>query len=295
MTDSRSKPLGRRSVVLGLGAAALAACSSPSKRNEGGSASSSGHSSTSTHSPATALDPDHGKADTTGAATKDEIVASLGTRRPTAWGLNLPGVRQVSGGKHVALTFDACGGPGGSGVDDDLIALLRKYRVPATLFLNARWIDANEALTKQLLADPLFQVANHGVKHVPLSANGRSAYGIKGTANVGAMYDEIAGPDPWFTDHAGGPRRYMRPGTAYTDDVAVMVARKMKREIVGFRVNADAGATFNRAQVKQQLDTVKPGDIVISHMNQPKGETAEGYTDGLPPMLKRGLTFGHLV
>ena len=30
----------------------------------------------------------------------------------------------------------------------------------------------------------IFQIANHGRKHGPLSVSGKSAYGIKGTENV---------------------------------------------------------------------------------------------------------------
>jgi peptidoglycan/xylan/chitin deacetylase (PgdA/CDA1 family) len=40
--------------------------------------------------------------------------------------------------------------------------------VPATLFVNARWIEANPRQFRQLAADPLFEIANHGTEHRPL-------------------------------------------------------------------------------------------------------------------------------
>jgi peptidoglycan/xylan/chitin deacetylase (PgdA/CDA1 family) len=99
----------------------------------------------------------------------------------------------------IALTFDACGGPGGSGYDRALIDFLRRREIPATLFINSRWIDANPAIFRRLAAEPLFEIANHGTRHRPLSVTGRSAYGIPGTRSAAEVYDEISassGPAP---------------------------------------------------------------------------------------------------
>ena len=108
-------------------------------------------------------------------------------------------------GRVIALTFDACGGPGGSGYDQALIDFLRRHEVPATLFLNSRWIDANPAAFRLLAAEPLFEIANHGTRHRPLSVTGRSAYGIPGTRNAGEVYDEVAGNQAKLTRLLGCP------------------------------------------------------------------------------------------
>jgi hypothetical protein len=79
----------------------------------------------------------------------------------------------------------------GNSADQALLAALRQQHIPATLFLNSRWITANQALAKELAADSLFELANHGASHGPLSVTGRSAYGIPGTRNPGEVYDEI--------------------------------------------------------------------------------------------------------
>jgi peptidoglycan/xylan/chitin deacetylase (PgdA/CDA1 family) len=94
-------------------------------------------------------------------------------------------------GMAVALTFDACDGPGGWSYDGVLIEFLRQEQILATPFLNARWIDANPRVFNDLAADPLFDIANRGTRHLPLSVQGRSAYGIPGTADVGEVYDEV--------------------------------------------------------------------------------------------------------
>lgn len=66
-------------------------------------------------------------------------------------GLKITGVltRLATKDKVIALTFDACGGKGGSGYDRKLIDYLIKENIPATLFINARWIDANKGESQQ--------------------------------------------------------------------------------------------------------------------------------------------------
>lgn len=52
--------------------------------------------------------------------------------------------------KIIFLTFDACGGPYGSGYDQKLLDFLNKEeKVEATLLLNSRWLEANPELARQ--------------------------------------------------------------------------------------------------------------------------------------------------
>ncbi|MGW5370340.1 polysaccharide deacetylase family protein, partial [Streptomyces sp. NPDC004009] len=71
-------------------------------------------------------------------ATRAEIMARYGHAVPHSWGFDAPGVVHelpTAARREIALTFDACGGPGGSGYDRALIDFLCKRDVPATLFL----------------------------------------------------------------------------------------------------------------------------------------------------------------
>ena len=105
----------------------------------------------------------------------DPPAVAMGNRRrtPTQWGMDLPGIATsfAAAGQQLALTFDACDGA----CDDALLDTLQRNSIPATMFLNARWIDANPARARQLAANPLFEIGNHGTRHVPLSVTGRSA------------------------------------------------------------------------------------------------------------------------
>ena len=68
----------------------------------------------------------------------------------------------------------------------------------------------------------------------------------------------------------------------------------MGYRITGFSVNADGGATLNRAAVIDRLRHVKGGDVILAHMNKPSSQTAEGMSVGLIELLRRGLVFVRL-
>lgn len=220
-------------------------------------------------------------------------------QRPTYWGLTAPGVIRrfstatANGKNAVCLTFDACGGSV-TRYDAALIATLRQYKVPATLFVNRTWATNNPSILRSLLADPLFQIENHGHRHIPLSVTGRSAYGIKGTTSVGDVWREIAECNWYLGYYFNHQTRFMRPGTAYSDDVAARAAAWMGQPLVGFAINGDAGASYPAGTVYTEVLKARPGDIVISHFNHPGGGTAPGYARAIPAMLARGVKFRRL-
>ncbi|TCP69630.1 polysaccharide deacetylase family protein [Baia soyae] len=212
---------------------------------------------------------------------------------PTQWGEKMSGIisKLPTNEKVIALTFDACGGKHGDGYDAELIQFLQENQIPATLFLNARWIESHPELTKQLANNPLFEIENHGSEHRPLSINGRSVYGIQGTKNLDAIIQEVIVNHRLIEKTIGKAPRFFRAGTAYYDDIAVQVAKQLGEQIAGFHITGDAGATFNQVQVKNAVLQAKPGSIILLHMNQPKGDTAEGVKEAIPLLKKQGYRF----
>jgi peptidoglycan/xylan/chitin deacetylase (PgdA/CDA1 family) len=229
-------------------------------------------------------------------ATRAQVVARYGRLRPRTWGFAGPGVVRglPTSRRVIALTFDACGGPGGSGYDEALIGFLRRRDVPATLFLNSRWIDANPAAFRRLAGEPLFEIGNHGTRHLPLSVTGRSAYGIGGTRNAGEVYDEVAANQAKLTRLLGVPPRLFRAGTAYSDDVAARIVTAMGDRLVTFSVNGDGGATFSPWQVRGTVTEARGGSVVICHMNHPESGTALGIAAAVPHLLASGYRFVRL-
>ena len=221
-----------------------------------------------------------------------DINATFAGQRPKLWGSNnIPGVRTrfVTKEKAVALTFDACGPDGG--YDAALIDFLIARSIPATLFLNGRWIDKNPGIFQKLASNPLFEIANHGTRHKPLSVTGRSVYGINGTRNIAEVVAEVEINARKIESLTGIRPRFFRSGTAFYDDISVKIANRLGHEVAGYSVLGDAGATYSRAQVKKALLSAKQGDIILLHMNRPKGMTAEGTKDGVQELLAKGYRF----
>jgi len=283
----------RRTVLVALAAGALAGCSRPDSLASGGRIAAAAPAAGASRTPGTV-------ALTAPPAvpmpTRAQVVARYGHLRPHSWGFGGPGVvRDLHTSRRmIALTFDACGGPGGSGYDQALIGFLRRREVPATLFLNARWIDANKAAFRQLAREPLFEIANHGTRHLPLSVTGRSAYGIPGTRNAGEVYDEVARNQAKLTRLLGVPPRLFRPGTAHSDDVAARIITAMGERLVSFSVNGDGGATFTPWQVRSTVTAAPGGSIVICHMNHPGSGTARGIAAAVPRLMAAGYRFVRL-
>ena len=222
-----------------------------------------------------------------------QILSRFSGRKPSQWGETVPGVRTrlATDEKVIALTLDACGSARGKGVDARLMDFLIGERIPATLFINARWIDANPELFRQLAANPLFEIANHGLRHKPASVSGRSIYGIEGTKDAGELVEEIELNARKIEAITGVRPKLYRSGTAYYDELAVEIAHALRHEVAGFSVLGDAGATFTTAQVKAALLGSAAGDVVLCHMNHPESGTGAGIVAAVPELKRRGFAF----
>ena len=211
------------------------------------------------------------------------------TRVPTQWGMALSGIATsfAAGGRQIALTFDACDGA----CDDALLDTLQRNGVPAVLMLNSRWIDRNPDRARQLAGNPLFEIGNHGTRHVPLSVTGRSVYGIAGTRSAAEVVNEVWGNHQRLTALTGRPPIWFRPGTAHYDDVAVDIVRELGEQPLGFTVNADDGATASAAAVRANVMNAAPGSIVLAHMNHPRSGTHAGFAEAIPAMKAAGWQF----
>jgi len=224
---------------------------------------------------------------------KQQISSRFSGRKPLHWGENVPGVhsRLATDEKVIALTLDACGSARGKGVDARLMDFLIREQIPATLFINARWIDANPELFRRLAANPLFEIANHGLRHKPASVNGRTVYGIEGTRDTGELVEEIELNARKIEAITGSRPKLYRSGTAYYDELAVEIAAELRHEVAGFSVLGDAGATYSDTQVKAALLGVVAGDVIICHMNHPESGTGAGIIAAVPEMKRRGFSF----
>ncbi|MDV2685812.1 polysaccharide deacetylase family protein [Alkalihalophilus lindianensis] len=217
-------------------------------------------------------------------------------REAQQWGENVDGVktRIDTEEKKLALTFDACGGPYGNGYDQELISFLEEEQIPATLFINQRWIVEYHELFLELAENPLFQIENHGTEHVPLSVNGGTAWGIEATQSPEEVEEEVLGNHNRVLELTGREMSLFRSGTAFYDEVAVELVNALGYEVVNFNILGDAGATYTAKQVESALLGSENGSIALLHMNQPESGTAAGVKAAVPKLREQGYQFVRL-
>lgn len=231
------------------------------------------------------------------AVNRNAVIAKYANVKPTKWSEDIAGVVKVlpvnDGENVVALTLDLCGSKRDS-LDEELIAFLDEKKIPATFFVNYRWIKKYPEKFERIYKNPLFEVENHGYSHLPASVSGRSIYRIDGTKNSAQLYDEVVENADFIEKITGRRPKFYRSGTAYYDEYAVAQIYDMGFVPVGFSVLGDAGATYSAKKIKEVLLKVKAGDIIICHANHPEKETGRGLRAVLPMLLDRGFSFVRL-
>lgn len=212
--------------------------------------------------------------------------------KPAAWGENLAGVktRIKTNEKVLALTFDACD----AGYDAKLINCLIKEKVPATLFITGDWIDKFPNEFDSLSANSLFEIENQGLKLKPAGVSGQIIYEIQSSTNVADFEAQVAENALKISLLTGRFPKFFRPATAYYDDVAVKITKKLGYEPVGYSINGEPDGNCKKSDIIKQLISVPNGSIVLMHMNHPETETAEGVIASIPFLKKMGYRFVRL-
>jgi peptidoglycan/xylan/chitin deacetylase (PgdA/CDA1 family) len=228
-------------------------------------------------------------------ALRSEMVAGFANTPAGHWGEFVKGVDEkiITEKKIVAFTFDACGGKKGSGYDNELIDFLRNEKIPATLFVTGKWIDAQFNTFINLSCDTLFEIENHGLNHKPCSNNRESAYGIHGTANMGEAFDEIEANALKIKAITNHQPRFYRSATAFIDESCAGMAARLGITPVSYQVLSGDAIPFTPDSVieKNVLKNITPGAIVIMHFNHPEWNTKEALEKIVPKLRQMGYTF----
>ncbi|MFJ6238309.1 polysaccharide deacetylase family protein [Streptomyces griseus] len=214
-------------------------------------------------------------------------------RRPTSGGATGRAAEKV-----VALTFDADmtadQGPraaGGERFDNpELIALLRRLKVPSTVFMTGRWAEEYRAQAKAIGTDPLFEIANHSYSHHAFSS---PCYGLP-VVGKDTMAREVERAFAAF--RRAGARNvvpYFRfPGGCYDDTALRALAPAGVTAVQWDVVSGDAFATDADAVAEQVLDGVRPGSLVVMHCTRSAAPATEAAVRRIVPELReRGYRF----
>ena len=226
---------------------------------------------------------------------KERIVQKYRHVRPRAWGWNLPGVIMnfKAEGKTVALTLDLCGSKR-DGLDERIVDFLERNGIKATFFVSLRWMKKFPGAFERLYKNPLFEIENHGAAHRPASLNGRSVFGLRGTANSAELYSEVVQTADAIEQLTGRRPKFYRSGGAYYDEFALMQISDMGFMAVGFSVFGDGGTGYSANTAKKAVSKARSGDIIIAHANHQEKTSGKGVVAGLQLLLQNGFEFVRL-
>lgn len=182
----------------------------------------------------------------------------------------------------VALTFDACAtATQRNGFDEAVFAILKRERIPATVFLSGRWIDAHPDAAQALAREAQLELGNHTWAHPRLSA-----------LSDARVLDELRRADRRLAD-LGRKALLLRPPAGDWNGRVVRLARSRGlTTILWDVVSGDAGGHVPPAKmVKTVLDGVRTGSIVIFHINGRGPFTKDALPEIIAGLRDKGLRF----
>lgn len=200
-------------------------------------------------------------------------------------------VRGGLGTPRVALTFDACMGK----TDRRILTSLIDNQVPATIFVTGRWLKRNRTALAEMRAHPdLFEIENHGARHIPAVDRQAKIYGIAAAGSPEAVQAEVEGGANAVRAAGGGNPKWFRGSTARYSKSAIAEIRKLGFRVAGYSVNGDGGALLGAKATEKRIAAARDGDVVIAHINQPRHAAGEGVAKAIADLKAKGYAFVRL-
>lgn len=222
---------------------------------------------------------------------------------PSMAGKVLRRVKLPEGQKLVALTFDLCEQPFEiSGYQGDIIDILRANAVPATIFAGGKWLVTHPDRAEQLLADPLFEVANHAWEHrnfrviphkVRLAEIDGAMAAYEGTARRLAQRACLARDNrPAVSVPASHQRLFRFPFGACTSEAIAEVQSRGLLAVQWDVSSADPWPGQSTAGIVSTVMTrVRPGSIVLFHANGRGFKTPSALPEVIKALKAQGYGF----
>jgi peptidoglycan/xylan/chitin deacetylase (PgdA/CDA1 family) len=189
---------------------------------------------------------------------------------------------------RVAVTFDACEGR----TDDRILSTLVENHIPATIFITAKWLKRNSVAFETMRAHPeLFELEDHGARHIPAVDVPVKVYGISSAGSPEAVTAEVQGGSDALVAAGAAAPKWFRGATAKYTPTSLALIRRLGFKVAGYSVNADGGSLFGAGLTERQFARAADGDVIIAHINQPTHKAGEGVVKGLLDLKKKGATF----
>ena len=203
------------------------------------------------------------------------------------------------GEKLIALTFDLCEENGYvSGYDGRVVDLLRAQGIKATFFAGGKWMETHPERAQQLIADPLFEIGSHGLRHLDLSHAKEQTLAEEITLTE-AAYARARTALTTRQCFAGAPRQPQERLTLFRfpygrcNDKAL--AATADAGLIAVQWDLVTGDPDPRVSAKTIANTiltkVHPGSIIVAHANGRGRNTAAALGIALPKLKEQGYSF----
>jgi peptidoglycan-N-acetylglucosamine deacetylase len=179
----------------------------------------------------------------------------------------------------VALTFDACPTRDRRGFDREVFEILRREKVPATVFVSGRWIEKHWREALELAVEPLIEFGNHSYRHPAFSR-----------MTVAQVRAEIDATDKLIGE-LGHQSVAVRP--PFGDWAAWLPEATGGQPVVLWDVvSGDAGGHLSANTIVNTVSAgAQPGSIVVFHINGRGPRTKQALPRIIRRLRARGLRF----
>lgn len=191
--------------------------------------------------------------------------------------------------KKVALTFDACPTGKPDEYDEQVVDVLLREKVPATLFMSGRWVEKNPEKAEFLASHPQFEIAAHSYYHPHMmeKTDDRDVRELKRTQ---AVIKKVTGKTP----------RYFRPPYGEADERIVKLAAAAGLVTVQYDIaSGDPDPNLSPQRIARIiLRDAKGGSIIVFHMNRNGVHTGEVLPQIIEGLRKKGfklVTVGEML
>jgi peptidoglycan/xylan/chitin deacetylase (PgdA/CDA1 family) len=189
---------------------------------------------------------------------------------------------------RVALTFDACSGK----VDERILKALVDANIKSTVFVTGRWLKRNPGAIFLMAAHPdLFEIENHGAKHLVAIATPLRVFGVKSASSQAALVKEVTDGAHAVTTAFGHKPGWFRGATATYSKSSEADIIALGYRIAGYSRLGDGGAMYSAARTAKVFSEAKDGDVIIAHINQPLKSAGAGVVKGIAALKAKGFVF----
>lgn len=191
-----------------------------------------------------------------------------------------------AGGKdgQLALTVNL---HGSDRLDPGLLTFLRGEKIPVAFFATSQWIARNKEDFSDLAKNSLFTVEGHGKRSIPNSVTGLKLEGLKGTASILELLEEVEGNMRDIQRLASRRPQWYRGVFGQYEDTAVdIITRDLNIPIAGFSVYAWGTAQEMADKILKSQD----GDIVLAQTSG-DGQLLKALENSLPHLKRQGYKF----